>query len=329
MTKLKERLERESPPQIRKGWFLFSTETSSQYTDDFIRWLSLVRTREVNMAYAFILHSHPYPQQWRKTLSLKHRLPKWAETFDFVMLPSAIDIKGNLEGIIPFAGIYSWDPKTSEGRWAYYPIDEELFKQSIEINQSLAPLWKRDLNKKEELSGQEAVKAMLLKRARYTPLLSQEELNALLRNSAQFEKAKLLREKKQLQILSRGVNISLPEWSDSIRSVIEPKSNAQALMLAANTWELFMSQHPIPEDMVPLMFYLSNQIRIRTYQLQLEDLRNGKPNSLQDQDLQLTIDEPLFFALQEAFGSRNNFSSQKELFQQLQETLLAYLQLSP
>ena len=302
LNKLKTKLKKTSSLPVKKSWYLLSTETSSQFTAHFQRHLQFVREREPNLAYAFKIHSHPYPQQWRRLIRFSDKLPEWAESFDFVLLPSSPDIVQDLEGIIPFAGIYSFDPVQKKPYWAYYSIDPELLELSNQIGRTLFALQEKELSDEEMLKGKEATQKMIQKRAKVTRSTAQIDAEAI----------HLLRKKerlKHLQKINRQMGQNASPWAN--------ERGLTRLQVLSNTWDYFASLHPLPKELTATLFFIGNQMQIRTLELEI-----AAPPSEKNK---FELNESLLFDLEETLQHQKDFSSQKELLQKLQSILLSYL----
>ncbi len=303
-----ELTEGESLP-LKKTWFHLSTETSSRLTQDFNRQLSFIRAREKDIAYVFIIHSHPYPQQWKRLARFPNKLPEWAATFDFVLLPSSIDIVGNLEGIIPFAGIYSFDPGSKERRIAYYAVDSELLDLSNEMNLSLATLQKRELTPEENAKGMLAVKNMVAKRAKVTRLSNPKEPSNL-------NERRLKRELIYLLKKNEKVTRDLPLWNTEWTLLMSGQKNLKRLQSISETWDTFCSLHPFPKEITSVLFTISNHLKIRVLELQLKEKGKAYP---------LKINEVVLEDLEKITKNKTGYTSQKELLQKLQQALIRFL----
>ncbi len=308
LLKLKSKLKKSPPLPVKKSWYLLSTETSSQFTAHFQRWLQFVRAREPNLAYVFKIHSHPYPQQWRRLIRFSDKLPSWAESFDFVLLPSSPDIVQDLEGIIPFAGIYSFDPDEKKPYWAYYPIDNQLLNFSNQIALTLTTLQERALTDEEMLQGKEATQKMIQKRAQVTRSaapIPTEEINRL-RKKEQL---------KQLHTINRQMGKNSTQWASDWAARLAEKKELAPLQTVCSTWDYFVSLHPFPKELTATLFFISNQMQIQILKLEIASPPSEKK--------EFVLNESLLFDLEETL--QKDFSSQKELLQKLQTLLLSYL----
>ena len=109
---------------------------------------------------------------------------------------SSIDIVGNLEEIIPFTGIYSFDPEANTHYWAYYAIDKKLLDLSNEMGLNISALKERELKPKENLKGKKAVQQMIQKRAKVTRFPHSVDL----KNIHQLRKKRMLRHLKKMSL---------------------------------------------------------------------------------------------------------------------------------
>lgn len=309
--KLKKNITKTKTLPIKKGWFLFCTETSSQLTPEFNRWLGFIRSRELNLAYSFIIHSHPYPQQWKRLTRFPNKLPDWATDFDFVLLPSSTDIVGNLEGIIPFSGIYSYDPDSQKPFWAFYATDSELLDLSNKMNLILSSLKEKELSQEDYLKGKKTVTDMIQKRSKFnfTPISL---------NTNSLNKKRIKKELKQLRQLSRKAPANKP-WIQDWTRVLAQKNRLMNLKESLNTWEYFSSLHPFPKELRATLFFISNQLRIRINELELAQSFSKKDYHY------FTIDEVLLQELEDEVKKNRDFSSQQDLLNQLLKILLASL----